>query len=182
MEVVETAKKAEAIVRLYEISKRVKKGTHDADIINFIMNNQQTSPALSSLSEGEKSRIQELYRMIDTKGGNIKFDLFWRRLRNCFDEDESPEQAKLSYHAMVAFEKSASKYQPTIDERTQHTVKAGPEKCKREDDNAEPSTDDNGFVTNKRFNDPLSVVGHIVKNTNPQKENQGQGRRGDRDR
>ena len=40
MEVVETAKKAEAIVQLYEISKRVKKGTHDADIINFIMNNQ----------------------------------------------------------------------------------------------------------------------------------------------
>ena len=43
MEVVEKAKKAEAIVRLYESSKQVKKGTHDADVINFIMDNQQTS-------------------------------------------------------------------------------------------------------------------------------------------
>ena len=120
--------------------------------------------------------------MIDSKGGNIKFNLFWRRLRNCFDEDETPEQAKLSYHAMVAFEKPASKYPPTINTRTQLTGKEGPEKRKREDDNTEPSTDDNGFVTNKRFNDLLSVVGQIVKNTNPQKENQGQGHRGDHDR
>ena len=76
MKVVGTAKKAEAIVRLYEISKRVKKGTHDADVINFIMDNQQTSIALASLSEREKIRIQELYRMIDGKSGNIKFGLF----------------------------------------------------------------------------------------------------------
>ena len=80
------------------------------------------------------------------------------------------------------FEKPASKYPPTIDKRTQLTGKAGPEKRKREDDNTEPSTDDNGFVMNKRFNDLLSVVGQIVKSTNPQKLNQGQGRRGDRDR
>ena len=33
MEVVETAKKSEAIGRLYELSKRVKKGTHDADVV-----------------------------------------------------------------------------------------------------------------------------------------------------
>ena len=34
------------------MSKRVKKGTHDADTINFIMNNQQTSTALApSLGE-----------------------------------------------------------------------------------------------------------------------------------
>ena len=70
MEVVETAKKAEAIVRLYEISKRVKKGTHDADVINFIMDNQQTSITLVSLREGEKNHIQEIYCMIDWKSGN----------------------------------------------------------------------------------------------------------------
>ena len=64
VEVVETAKKAEAIVRLCEMSKRVKKGTHDTDVINFIMNNQQTSITLTHLVM-EKSRIQELYRMID---------------------------------------------------------------------------------------------------------------------
>ena len=57
----EAAKRAEATVQLYEMSKRVKKGTHDTDIINFIMNNQQTSTALAPLSEGEKPRIQELY-------------------------------------------------------------------------------------------------------------------------
>ena len=67
MEEVETAKKAEAIVRLCEISKQVKKGTHDADVINFIMDNQQTSIALAPLTEGEKNRIQELYHMIDWK-------------------------------------------------------------------------------------------------------------------
>ena len=59
---------------------------------------------------------------------------------------------------MVVFEKLASKYLPTIDKRTQLTGKEGPEKRKREDDNAEQSTDDNGFFTNKRFNDLLSVV------------------------
>ena len=182
MEVVEKAKKAEAIVRLYESSKQVKKGTHDADVINFIMDNQQTSIALASLSEREKIRIQELYRMIDGKSGNIKFDLFWRRLRNCFDEDDSSDQAKVAHHAMVAFEKPSSKYPWTIDTRTQLTGKAGPEKCKREDDNSEPAADDNLYVTNKRFNDLLSLVGQIAKNTNSQSENQGQGRRGDRDR
>ena len=82
----------------------------------------------------------------------------------------------------MAFEKPASKYQPTIGKRTQLTGKPGPEKRKCEDDNTEPSTDDNRLVTKKRFNDLLLVVGQIVKNTNPQKENQGQGRRGDRDR
>ena len=57
-EVVEAAERAEAIVRLYEISKRIKKGTHDPDVINFIMDNQTTSTALAPLSEGEKNRIQ----------------------------------------------------------------------------------------------------------------------------
>ena len=122
--------------------------------------------------------------MIDGKSGNIKFDLFWRRLRNCFDEDDSSDQAKDTHHAMVAFEnlKQASKYQSTIDKRTQLTGKAGPEKRKREDDNSEPSADDSRFVTNKKFNDLFSFAGQILKNTNSQKENQGQGRRGDSDR
>ena len=53
-EVVETAKNAEAFVRHCWMSKGVKKGTHDADIINFIMNNQQTSTALAPLSEAER--------------------------------------------------------------------------------------------------------------------------------
>ena len=52
----ETAKKAEAVVRLYKMSKRVKKGTHDADVINFIMNNQQNSAALAPLSDLVKEK------------------------------------------------------------------------------------------------------------------------------
>ena len=76
-EVVEAAKRAEAIALLDETSKRVKKGTHDADVINFIMDNQTTLTALAPLSERERSCIQELYRMIGNKSGNIKFDLFW---------------------------------------------------------------------------------------------------------
>ena len=117
--------------------------------------------------------------MIDGKSGNIKFDLFWRRLRNCFDEDDSSDQAKVTHHAMVAFEKQASKYQLTIDKRTQITGKVGPEKRKREDDNSEHSADDNRYVTNMRFNDLFSLVGQILKNNNSQKEHQGQGRRRD---
>ena len=120
------------------MSKRVKKGTRDSDIINFIMNNQQTSTALAPLSEGEKNCIQELYRMIDGKSGDIKFELFWRRLWNCFDEDDSSDQPRATHHAMmVAFEKPASKYSSTIDKKTQLTGKAGSEKRKREDDNSE---------------------------------------------
>ena len=55
-EVVETAKKAKVIVLLYEMLKRVKKGTHDADVINFIMNNQQNSAALAPLSDLVKEK------------------------------------------------------------------------------------------------------------------------------
>ena len=80
---------------------------------------------------------------------------------------------------MVAFEKPASKYQSTIDKRTHLMGKAGPEKRKREDDNSEPSADDNRYVTNKKFNDLFSLVGQILKNTISEKENQGQGCRGD---
>ena len=167
-------------MQLYEISKRVKKGTHDADVINFIMDNQTTSTALAPLSEGEKNRIQELYRMIENKPGNIKFDLFWRRLRNCFDDEDSSAQDKVTHH--VAFDKPLEKYSPTIDKRTQLPGKAGPEKSKREEDNPKSAADDNQYVTNKRFNDLFSLMGQLVKNSNLHKENQGQGRRGDRDR
>ena len=167
------------------MSKPVKKGTHYADIINFIMNNQQTSTTLALLSEGEKNCIQELYRMIDAKSGNIKIDLFWQRLRNCFDKDDSSDQTKVTLHAMVAFEKQASKYLSTINKRTQLTGKAGPDKRKHEDDNSdsisEPSAEDNRYVMNKRFKYIFSLMGQIIKNTNSQKENQGQGRQGDRD-
>ena len=190
-EKVETANKAEATVRLYVVYEMLKlaKGTHDADVINFITNNQQTSIALAPLSEGEKSLIQELYCMINAKSGNIKFDVFWlcpRILaRNCFDEDGSSDQIKVTHHAMVTFEKpaAASKHPSTIYKRTQLTgnLKAGPEKRKREDDNSEPSADDNLYVTNKRFHDLCSLVGQIVKNTKSQKENQRQGRQGDRE-
>ena len=143
-------------MQLYEISKRVKKGTHDADVISFIMDNQTTSTALAPLSEGEKNRIQELYRMIENKPGNIKFDLFWRRLRNCFDDEDSSAQDKVTHH--VAFDKPLEKYSPTIDKRTQLPGKAGPEKSKREEDNPESA---NLYVTNKRFNDLFSLVGQL---------------------
>ena len=72
------------------------------------------------------------------------------------------------------------KYSPTIDKRTQLTGKAGPEKSRREEDNPKSAADDNQYVTNKRFNDLFSLMGQLVKNSNLQNENQGQGRRGDR--
>ena len=144
------------------------------------MDNQTTSTAFAPLSEGEKNSIQESYRMIENKLGNIKFDLFWRRLRNCFDEEDSSAQDKVAHDAMVVFEKPVGKYPPTIDERTQLTGKAGPEKSKREEDNPESAADANRNVTNKRFNYLFLLVGQLVKNSNLQNENQGQGRRGDR--
>ena len=148
------------------------------------MDNQTTSTALAPLIEGEEKRVREFYCMIRNKSGNIKFDLFWRCLRNCFDKDDSSAHDKASHHAMVAFEKLEGKYPPTIDKRTQLTgnLKLGPEKRKREDDNPESTSDKNCFVTNKRFNDLFSFVGQLVKTSNLQKENQGQGRRGNRDR
>ena len=173
--VVEAAKRAEASVRLYEISKRVKKGTHDTDI----RDNQTTSTALAPLSDGEKNHIQELYRMIETESGNSKFDLFWRRLRNCFGKDDSYAHNKVIHHRMVVSEKLAGKYATTIDKRTQHTGKVGPEERKREDDNPESTADDKRSVTIKRFNGLFSLKEQMVKITNSQKENQGQGCRGD---
>ena len=92
-------------------------------------------------------------------------------LRNYFDEEDSSDQSKVTHHAMVAFEKPASKYPSTIVKRTQFTAKAGPEKRKRENDNSGPSADDNRYVTNKRCNDLFSLTGQIVKNTNSEKEN-----------
>ena len=83
---------------------------------------------------------------------------------------------------MVAFEKQAGKCLTTIDKRTQLTGKARPEKRMREDDNSESTADCYRYVTNKRFNDLFSLMGQIVKNTNSQKENEGQGRRRNCDR
>ena len=122
--------------------------------------------------------------LIDAKSGNIKFDLFWQHLRNCFDENDSLDQTKVTHHVMLAFEKPASKCLSTIDKKSQLTGKVGPEKRKDEDDNSKPSADDNWCVMNKRFNELFPLMGQIVKNTNSpsQKENQGQGRRGDSDR
>ena len=65
----------------------------------------------------------------------------------------------VTHHAMVAFEKLAEKYAPTIHKRTQLTGKEGPEKRKREDDNPDSTADNNRFVTNKMFNDLFSLMG-----------------------
>ena len=47
---------------------------------------------------------------------------------------ESLATEKVTYHAKVAFEKQAGKYEPTINKRTPLVGKAGPDKQKREDD------------------------------------------------
>ena len=69
----------------------------------------------------------------------------------------------------------------TINKKTPLVGKAGPDKRKREDDQKESILDDQRFATRKQIQDVFSLVGQLVKNTNPQKENQEQGRQGDRD-
>ena len=60
--------------------------------------------------------------------------------------------------------------------------KAWPDKCKREDDPTESIPDDQRFAKRKQVQDLFSLVQQLVKNTNPQKENQGKGCQGDSDR
>ena len=79
---------------------------------------------------------------------------------------------------MVAIDKQVGKHQPIIDKRIQHTDKAGPQKSKREDDNPESTAEDNRYAANI---DLFLLLGQLVKNSNLQKEIQGQGRRGDSD-
>ena len=145
------------------------------------MANQTTSSTLAFLNEAEKTRVQEMYQMVKRKQGNIKFDDFWRQLHDCFYEGESSATEKVTHHAIVAFKKQAGRYEPTINKRTQLIGKAGPDKRKREDDSTESIPDDQCFATRKQVQDLFSLVMQLVKNTNPQKENQGQGRQGDRD-
>ena len=95
---------------MYEILKRVKKGSFDSEVITSIMENQTDTATLSVVSEGEKFRIQDLYPRVSlsTGQGSMRFDIFRRLLRDCFD----PVQPVLDnvhtfthHHAMVAFEK-----------------------------------------------------------------------------
>ena len=126
-ELIEDTKQAEATLRTYEISKRVKKGTKDSDVINSIMANQTTSSTLAFLNKAQTIRVQEMYQMVNRKQGNIKFDAFWRQLRDCFDKSESLSATeKINYHAMVAFEKPAGRYdEPTMNKRTPRWERRG---------------------------------------------------------
>ena len=58
--------------------------------------------------------------------------------------------------------------------------KAGSDKRKREDP-TESVQDDQRLATRKEVEDLFSLMVQLVKITNPQKENQGQGRQGDKD-
>ena len=66
VEAIEHMKRAETILRTYEILKRVKKGSFDNEVITSIMENQTTTHTLSVVSEGEKFRTQELYTRVST--------------------------------------------------------------------------------------------------------------------
>ena len=75
--VIEQMEKTEATSRTYDqISKRAKKGTYNSDVINSIMANQ-TASSTAFLNEAEKTRVQEMYQMVNSKQGNIKFNAFW---------------------------------------------------------------------------------------------------------
>ena len=60
-------KKAKATLRIYEISKRVKKGTHDSDVINSILANQTMLSTLAFPNQAEKNRVQEIYQMVNPR-------------------------------------------------------------------------------------------------------------------
>ena len=60
--------------------------------------------------------------------------------------------------------------------------KAGLDKRKCEDNQIESILDDQRLVTHEQVRDLFLLVGQLVENTNPQKEDQEQGRQGDRDR
>ena len=72
-------------MRTYEISKQVKKGTFDSDVIDSVMSNKTTAGVLSFINEAEKTRVRELYSRVILKDGDIRFDAFWHQLRDCFD-------------------------------------------------------------------------------------------------
>ena len=60
--------------------------------------------------------------------------------------------------------------------------KAGLDKRKCEDNQIESILDDQRLVTHEQVRDLFLLVGQLVENTNPQKEDQEQGRQGDCDR
>lgn len=64
----------------------------------------------------------------------MKFDMFRRLLRDCFDPARPLLDNVAHHHAMVAFEKQPKKIEPTINKRTPLVGTAGPEKRKREDE------------------------------------------------
>ena len=72
------------------------------------------------------------------------------------------------------------RYEQTINKLTPLVGTLGPDKHKREDNQIEAILDYQRLATHKQVLDLFSLVGQLVKNANPQKENQGQGRQRDR--
>ena len=140
-EVIFQMSKEEALVLTYEISRRVKIGSCDAEVINKIMVLQIR--ALSSLNKREKIHIQAFYRKVEKKHGKYPFKTFWMRLRDCFHADEVSTSDQVTQHPIVAFEKPAGRYhlryEPTINKQAPLVGKAGPEKRKRENDDLSDS-------------------------------------------
>ena len=56
--------------------------------------------------------------MVNSKQGNIKFDPFWKQLRDCFDGGKSSATEKVAHHAIVVSEKPAGRYELTMNKRT----------------------------------------------------------------
>ena len=172
-------KNAEAVIRVYEILKRVKKGSMDRAVITSIMTNVSNQAGSSGFSERTKGRIIDLLKRVNERLETVTLIHFKTLLRDCFDP--IPLES-VTHHAIVAFDKSGppKKFDATINQRQPLLGTAGQAKSKRRREDSAEAQDDQQYATVKQFKDLMSLVGQVVQNTNPQKENQGQGRQGNK--
>ena len=178
---------AEIILKLQEISKRVKAGTYDSEVINTIIDNQISTEGMDLLSESEKSRIRGLYNRVQARRGDIPIASFWVQLRDCFDQSSAatvkpqtamrasiPLESSLQHALAAYFEKQSGKFDSTYDRRTPLVGKAGPPR-KKDEQPQDSSSDDLLPATRKQVRDLFSILGQVAKGQRDQeRENRGQ--------
>jgi hypothetical protein len=173
-DVINYVPQAETILKLQEISKRVKAGSFDSEVINTIIDNQISTEGMEPLSESEKSRMRSLYNRVQARRGDIPIASFWVQLRDCFDQPPVPAgQPQVAMrasipesalqHALAAFyEKQGGRFDPTYDKRTPLVGKAGPPR-KRDEPPQDSSSDDLLPATRKQVRDLFSMLGQVAK-------------------